>query len=74
VRDLAAYMREYRKRPAVREAELARARAQLQAWKTLAGEYPARYADLYAEALSVQQGAGRGAVAPQSTPRAAEGR
>lgn len=73
-KDSAAYMREYRRRPAVRAAELARARAQLQAWKALAAEYPARYADLYAEALSATESAGRGAPGPQSTPKAAEGR
>jgi hypothetical protein len=50
--DRNAYMKEYRRRPAVRAAELARARAQLQAWKTLAAEHPARYADLYAQALN----------------------
>lgn len=74
MKDSAAYMREYRRRPAVRAAELARARAQLQAWKALAAEHPARYADLYAEALRVQQAADRGPVGPQVTPRRAEGR
>jgi hypothetical protein len=50
--DPTAYMREYRSRPAVREAELARRRARDRALARLAAEYPERYRALYVVELN----------------------